>query len=217
MTRLDFDYTEAVLHFAVGNSPAAIQVMENAFKFSKEQQVFYRIDDLYRLAAAHSMMKEDETEYAYYLKKLTQYGDFAEDKEALFFTKFTRIHYLNSYKKSYREALLLLEKLQETEERPSEYSQSFLNLEKGKALYGIGQYNEAITLLEQVTIANYIHHPFDLSSLYEHDAYGALCHMELGNLAEAQRLIQIAVDNISLMPHTPYKDFIMEAYDLITT
>ena len=216
MTRLDFDYSEAVLYFAVGDSQAAIRVMESAFEFSKVQQVFYRIDHLYRLAAAHAMMKEDEVEYAYYLKKLTQYGDFAEDKDALFFTKFTRIHYLNSYKKSCKEALLLAEKLQETEETPA-VIEPFLHLEKGKALYGMGQYKEAITFLEQVTIADYIHHPFDLSPLYEHDAYEALCHRKLGNLVEAKRLIQIAFDNISPMPHTPYKDFIMEAYDLITT
>ncbi|HJF34072.1 MAG TPA: helix-turn-helix transcriptional regulator [Sporosarcina psychrophila] len=215
ITRLDFDYTEAVLHFAVGDSEAAIRVMASAFKFSKEQQVFYRIDHLYRLAAAHAMMKVDEIEYTYYVKKLAQYGDFAEDKEALFFTEFSEVHYLNSYKKSYKEALLLLEKLQEKKDTPDEYI-PFLNLEKGKSLYGIGQYKEAIAFLEKVTIADYIHHPFDLSSLYEHDAYEALCQLKIGNSSEASRLIQIAVDNISLMPHTPYKDFIMETYELIT-
>jgi len=215
MTRLDFDYTEAILHFAVGDSEAAIRVMESAFKFSKEQQVFYRIDHLYRLAAGHAMMKEDEVEYAYYLKKLVQYGDFAEDKEAFFFTKFTEVHYLNSYKKSYKKALLLLEKLQENGETPNEYI-PFLNLEKGKSLYGVCQYKEAITFLEKVTIADYIHHPFDLSSLYEHDAYEALCYMELGNPIEARRLAGLAMQNISMMPRTPYKDFILETYELLT-
>lgn len=216
MTRLDFDYTEVVLHFAVGDSQAAIRVMESAFKFSKEQQVFYRIDHLYRLAVGHAMMmKEDEIEYAYYLKKLVQYGKFAEDKEALFFAKFNEVRYLNSYKNSYKEALLLLDKLQEKEETPTEYI-PFINLERGTSLYGLGQYKEAIAFLEIVTIADYIHHPFDLSRLYAHDAYEALCHMELGNTSEARRLIQIAVDNISQMPHTPFKDFIMATHELIT-
>ncbi len=54
MTRIDFDYTEAILHYAVGDSKSAIRVMESAIEFSKEKQVFYRIDHLYRLAAAHA-------------------------------------------------------------------------------------------------------------------------------------------------------------------
>lgn len=216
MTRLDFDYTEAVLHFAVGDSEAGIRVMESAFNYSKEEQVFYRIEHLYRLAAAHAMMKQNDDEYTYYIKKLTQYGEFAEDQEALFFTIFARVHYLNSYKKDFQVALQLLEEFREKEETPSEYG-PFLNLEKGKSLYGVGQYEEAIPFLAQVTIAVYIHHPLDLSMFYERDAYHALCQQKLGNLVEARRLIQIAVDNISLMPHTPYKDFIMETYDLITT
>nr|WP_318618096.1 helix-turn-helix transcriptional regulator [Sporosarcina sp. YIM B06819] len=216
MTRLDFDYIEAVLYFAVGDSEAGIRVMESAFNYSKEEQVFYRIEHLYRLAAAHAMMKQNDDEYTYYLKKLTQYGEFAEDQRALFFTKFAEVHYLNSFQKDFQAALQLLEEFREKEETASEFG-PFLNLEKGKSLYGVGQYEEAIPFLSQVTIAVYIHHPLDLSIFYERDAYHALCQQKLGNHVEAKRLIQIAVDNISPMPHTPYKDFIMETYNLITT
>ena len=215
MTRLDFDYTEAVLYFAVGDSEAGIHVMESAFNYSKEEQVFYRIGDLYRLAAAHAMMKRNDDEYTYYLKKLTQYGEFSEDKNAIFFTLLAKVHYLNSFKKDFQAALQLLEEFREKEVTASEYG-PFLNLEKGKSLYGIGQYEEAVPFLSQVTIAVYIHHPIDLSIFYERDAYHALCQQKLGNLVEARRLIQIAVDNISLMPHTPYKDFIMATYESIT-
>ena len=70
--------------------------------------------------------------------------------------------------------------------------------------------------LEKVMIADYIHHPLDLSIFYEADAYIALCHIELGNKEEAIRYAEKALANISPMPHTPYKDFIMETYELIT-
>ncbi|MEK5036854.1 helix-turn-helix domain-containing protein [Sporosarcina sp. FSL K6-3457] len=216
MTRLDFDYTEAVLHYAVGDFVSAIQVMENAIEFSKEKQVFYRIDHLYRLAAAHAMMKQDDSDYAYYIKKLTQYGDFTDDRDALFFAKLSKAHYLNSFKKSFEEAQLLLNFLLEKGDYSKEYD-AFLYLEKGISLFGLEDFEHALVFLEKVTIADYIHHPFDLSSLYQKDAYQALCHVKLGNPVEALRLIDIAIKNISAMPHTPYKDFIMETYDLITT
>lgn len=192
MTRLDFDYTEAVLHYAVGDFVSAIQVMENAIEFSKEKQVFYRIDHLYRLAAAHAMMKQDDSDYAYYIKKLTQYGDFTDDRDALFFAKLSKAHYLNSFKKSFEEAQLLLNFLLEKGDYSKEYD-AFLYLEKGISLFGLEDFEHALVFLEKVTIADYIHHPFDLSSLYQKDAYQALCHVKLGNPVEALRLIDIAI------------------------
>src|SRR5690606_1229585 len=54
LTRLELDYYEAILYFAVGNSEEAIRVMENAITFSKEKRIFHRIDDLYRHAAAQA-------------------------------------------------------------------------------------------------------------------------------------------------------------------
>ncbi|MFJ7935007.1 helix-turn-helix domain-containing protein [Sporosarcina sp. NPDC096371] len=215
MTRLDFDYMEAILHYAVGDSESALQVMKSGIKFSKEKQVFYRIDHLYRLAAAHAMMKQDDDNYAYYIKKLTQYGDFADDKNALFFARFAEIHYLNSYKKSFKEANLLLNVILNKGDYSKEYG-PFLNLEQGKSLFGLSEFEPALDFLKRVTISDYIHHPFDLSIFYEKEAYEALCHQELGNHTEARRLIQIAVDNISRMPHSPYKDFIMKTYSLLT-
>lgn len=214
MTRLDFDYVEAVLHFAVGDSKSAIEVMKSGIEFSKEQQVFYRIAEIYRLAVAHAMMKKEYQEYAYYLKKLTQYGEFAEDKEVVFFIKFSEIHYLNSFKKSYTKALSLLDLYLENYEIAT-YYHPFLNLEKGKSLFGLKDFDKALELLEKVTIADHIHHPFDLSMFYEKDTYIALCYMNLGNQEKAFQHAKIAFDNISDMPHTPYKDFITETYEKI--
>lgn len=215
MTRLDFDYTEAVLHFAVGDSESAIRIMKSGIEFSKEKQVFYRIDYLYRLAVMHAMMNGDDVEYAYYIKKITQYGDFADDQDALFYAEFVEVHYLNSFKKSYKEAHLLLNSILEKDGYSKEY-ESFINQEQGISLFGLHDFEQALVFLEKVTIADYTHHPFDLSRLYEKDAYQALCHAELGNSVEATRLIDIAVENISTMPHTPYKDFIMATHELIT-
>lgn len=215
MTRLDLDYMEAVLLFAVGDSESAIRVMKSGIEFSRQERVFYRIDHLFRLATAHAIMEEDEDQYAYYLKKLTQYGDFTEDKEAIFFTKFAEVHYLNSFKKSYKEAQEQWDQFLDKGKYSNDYS-PFINLEKGKSFFGLNEFEHALVALEKVKIADYTHHPFDLSIFYEKDAYKALCYMELGNLIEARRLAGLAMQNISMMPRTPYKDFILETYELLT-
>jgi transcriptional regulator with XRE-family HTH domain len=214
MTRLDFDYHEAILHFAVGDSLSAIRVMESAIEFSKEKRVFYNIDRLFRLAAVHAVMTQEKDKMDYYFKKIIQYGEFADDKEAINFVNFTKIHYLNSYKKSFAEALLLLDQHLEKDDFSNAYA-PFLNVEKGKALYGVTKYSEALCFFEKVTIADNIHHPFELSIFYVREAYEALCHMELGNLDDSIRCAEIAVRNFSTMPDSPYKDFINETYKTI--
>ncbi len=62
---------------------------------------------------------------------------------------------------------------------------------------------------------NTLHHPFDLAILYEADAYIALSYQALGNQEKALEHAKIAYDNISPMPHSPYKDFINETYEKI--
>src|SRR5690606_18360425 len=50
LRKLDFDYYESILYSAVGDYENSTRIMEAAIEYSKEQQVFYRIDALYRLA-----------------------------------------------------------------------------------------------------------------------------------------------------------------------
>jgi transcriptional regulator with XRE-family HTH domain len=215
MTRIDLDYHEAILHYAVGDTESAKRVMESAIDFSKKQRVFYYIDSLYRLAAIHAMMTFDEEKTWFYSKKLELYGEFAEDEEAFFFPKFLKVHHLNSYKQAYGEALHCLEPYIKEYENAKDHS-PHLCLEKGKALHGLHRFEEALDSLEKVVIADYIHHPLDLSIFYEADAYIARCHLELGNKEEAIRYVEKALANILPMPHTPYKDFIEKTYELIT-
>lgn len=215
LIRLDFDYWESLLHFAVGNSEEAVRIMNEGIEFSKEQQIFYRIAHLYQLAIVNAMMNKDISAISYYERKILHYGVFAEDRDAIPFINFVKIHYLTSYEKQYGEALELIKKHHdEFGFDESHTSYSFME-EKGKALYGLGRYEEALTCFDQVKIPDYANHPFDLSILYEKDAYAALCHMALGNKQEAKRFIEIAVENITTMPRSPYKDFIMDIYNIM--
>lgn len=209
MTQVELDYNEAIYYFAVGNSDAATRVMESAIDFSKQHRIFYRINDLYRLAAAQALMTHDAEKKEHYLLKLKQYGEFAEHLMSIIFYDLFQVMSLISEKHDYIKALELVDQYF-TEPKMADIFEFWYLLEKGKALYGLERYHEAIYYLEKVKIPTYVHHPFDLSMFYIMDSYKALCHLELGNKAEALQKAQTAAENFKFLPSTPFKDFAFE-------
>ncbi|QED46513.1 helix-turn-helix domain-containing protein [Cytobacillus dafuensis] len=213
-TRLDLDYYEAILYFAVGDSESATQVMDSAIAFSKENRIFYLIDDLYRLAAAQAMMGKNKEKKIHYLLKLKQYGEFADDTNSILFYHFMMIESLISEKHEYTEAI---EKIDQCLTDPSmtETFKHYFNLEKGKALYRLARYKEALHCLEKIEIPPFIHHPFDLSHFFIMDTYKALCHLELEKVDEAFQFAEIAYNHFYQLPSTPFKDFAIETFEAI--
>lgn len=214
LTRLDFDYLIAVLYFAVGKPDEAIRVMENGIDYSRQERVFYRIDHLYRMASFNAMMRGDEESRIYYNRKLELYADLSDDDEPRFFNAFSQVHYLTTYKKSYQEALDCIHDFFK-EHQLSSYFSPYAFLERGKVQYGLGKFEDALSYLEKVEIPIFLHHPFDLSLFYAKDAYAGLCHLSLGQEKKALTSIKEAVKNISPMPESPYKEFILDTYTFI--
>lgn len=210
-TRLDLDYYEAILHFAVGDSESATKVMESAITFSKENRMFYRINDLYRLAAAHAMMVKEEEKKEYYSMKLKQYGDFADDRDSILFYNLMEIESLITIKEDYTQALEKLEKFS----MKSEVYKPFFFLSKGKALYGLGRIEESLICFEEVTIPSYAHHPYDLSLFFVMDSYKALCYLKLKDYENAIQSAEKAVNNFETLPQTLFKDFAMDTFEII--
>lgn len=214
LTRLDLDTHEVIFRFAVNDTVEATRVMERAIAFSRENFIFYQTGQLYRLASYRALVERNDEKLNYYERKLQQYGLFAEDDHELWFMEMTRVHQLNSYQQDFTSAL---QKLDEIQQPPSEkdYFLHFYLLERGKAFYGLGQFEEALKLLKQVVISEHLHHPFDLAIYYEKDAYAALCAVELGDLPEAKRMAAEAVRNMATMPDSPYKKFVFDTKETV--
>lgn len=214
MTRVDLDYTEAILHFAVGDYRAATDVMEKAIDFSKKHKIFYRTDDLYRLGAGQAMMRNDNENQELYLRKLKQYGEFADDLLSILIHDLIVIMSLNTEMHEYSKALEMIDQYLANPKVEDVVGSLYL-IEKGKSLYGLGEFKESILYFEKVETPSTTHHPFDLSLFYVRYAYKALCHRELGEMEEANQAAQLAVENFSSLPHTPFKEFAIETYSTI--
>lgn len=217
MTTIEYLYCESLLFSAIGNYEQAQIKMQAAINFSKEERVFYRIDDLYHLACFQGMINNNEEERTYYLRKVRQYGEFAENKYSAALADFFEAHFYNSYEHDYNKAIFHIERYIEIskEIRPdkdnSEDNNHYL-LEKGKALYGLGQFKEALPMLTKYEVPTYLHHPYDLSMACEGHSYRALCFAQLGDKDKALQEAKIGYDLIIQLPDTPYKKFIIQTY-----
>ena len=216
ITRLQLFYYEAILYFAVGDYHLGMAKTEEALAFIKETKIYYLVEELYRLAHFVDMLGERK---GFYLNKLKQYADFTESAYANWFCDYWPIHYYTSYTHDYGKAMAIIDEFNFTaygfNELEKHIAETSILSEKGMALYGLKQYGQALDTLEMLEVPSYLHHPFDLSLEYQLYAYRALCHFQLGNRKEAEREIKEAAELIAPMPPTPYKDFILAAYEKI--
>lgn len=214
LKKLDFDYYESICCSAVGDYKNSTRIMDSAIAYSKEQQIFYRISDLYRLAGFQAVLNDDIERKDYYIDKLRLFADFSDDEDIEAFADAVETHYLNSFAYEYKRANEMIDQNLKKHEEKTTFT---FTLEKGKALYGMGQFEESLEWLKKHKIWEFLHHPYDLSMHYEKDAYLALVYDKLDEHELAVKHAQIARDNIDPMPDLPYKNFIMDVYNQITS
>lgn len=214
LKKLDFDYYESILYSAIGDGENAIRIMQNAIDYSKEQQIFYRVDSLYRLAGFQAVLDQDIERKDYYCEKLRLFANFLDDEEMEAFSDAIEIHYLNTVAHEYEKANGIID---HNLAKHEEVTTFLFTLEKGKALYGMGEFEEALAWLKKHEIWEFLHHPYDLSLHYEKDAYLALVYEKLGDHQSAVEHAEIAKLNIEPMPDLPYKKFIMKVYNEINS
>lgn len=214
LKKLDFDFSEAILHMAIAEDEDALKIIEDAINYSKEHQIFYKIDALYRVTAFHAILNNDEERKNYYINKLRIFADFTEDSEIDMVLDLLEAHYLNSFKNDFEGAMQIIDK---NMEKYNDEETSQFYIEKGKALYGLGKLDEALPWLEKHRLREFMHHPYDLLMNYEKDAYLALIYEEQGRHELAVKHAEIAKNNADPMPGLHYKKFIMKVYDQINS
>ncbi|GKW46197.1 helix-turn-helix domain-containing protein [Planococcus sp. NCCP-2050] len=212
LKKLDFDFVEAILYFAIGNDEDAVRIINEAVEYSKEHQIFYKMNDLYRVMSFHAILKNNQEMKNYYVHKLRLFAEFSDDEKIDITLDLLEAHYLNSFVHEYEKAEAIVDKNLE-KYKEDEISQFFL--EKGKALYGQGRLEEALDWLKRHKIWEFLHHPYDLAMNYEKDAYIALIYEQQGQHELAVKHADIAKNNILPLLDLPYKKFILDVHQQI--
>ncbi len=180
--------------------------MQEAIKLSKETNVYYRMDDIYRIAANYPLVMKDEKEFLRLISKSREYAIFSENKIALMMFPLLYAVYHNELTKDYKKAIDFLDEYAAIPEKLDE----LYYLEYGKALYGLGNIDQALEKLRKCHLSGALVHPIDVGMVQSAGVYIALCLNEQGHKKEALEQINKTCDLLKSMPKSIYYQLAVE-------
>ncbi|MDA2381168.1 helix-turn-helix transcriptional regulator [Bacillus cereus] len=207
---------EAIILLAFGDYGKCEGVILDALAFSKKHQVYYKTDEFYRILSYQKIIVADKERYLYYIKKSEQFSIFTEDTLSAANIDILKAYYYNTVTNEYTIALEHLEQFREKlKDVPIFQDDGLYYLEKGKSLYGLKRYKEALETLKRANIPDYMSHPLDQSWLLTAGSYRALCHIELQDKPAALKEAKEAVQTIDGYPDSIFSSFIKETLQII--
>ncbi|KAA0767509.1 helix-turn-helix transcriptional regulator [Bacillus sp. TE8-1] len=216
ITHIQLYLKEAIILLAYGNYKKCEKVILDALAFSKKHQVYYKTDEFYRILSYQKVITADKEQYLYYIKKSEQFAIFTEDILSIAIIDILKAYYYNTITNEYTIALEHLEQFREKlKDEPIFQDDGLYYLEKGKSLYGLKRYKEALAILKHATIPDYMSHPLDQSWVLTAGSYRALCHIKLQDKTAALKEAKEAVQTIDGYPNSIFSSFIKETLQII--
>ncbi|PEA00547.1 transcriptional regulator [Bacillus cereus] len=216
ITHIQLYLKEAIILLAYGNYEKCEKVILDALAFSKKHQVYYKTDEFYRILSYQKVITADKEQYLYYIKKSEQFAIFTEDILSIAIIDILKAYYYNTITNEYTIALKHLEQFQEKlKDEPIFQDDGLYYLEKGKSLYSLKRYKEALAILKHATIPDYMSHPLDQSWVLTAGSYRALCYIELQDKKSALKEAKEAVQAIDSYPDSIFTSFIKETLQII--
>ncbi|KAA0761246.1 helix-turn-helix transcriptional regulator [Bacillus sp. SH5-2] len=207
---------EAIILLACGDYEKCEKIILEALAFSKKHQVYYKTDEFYRILSYQKIIMADKEQYLHYIKKSEQFAIFTENTLSIAIVDILKAYYYNTITNEYTIALEHLEQFREKlKNDPIFQDDGLYYLEKGKSLYGLKRYKEALETLKHATIPDYMNHPLDQSWLLTAGSYRALCYIELQDKKSALKEAKEAVQAIDSYPDSIFSSFIKETLQII--
>ncbi|MDA1632453.1 helix-turn-helix transcriptional regulator [Bacillus cereus] len=207
---------EAIILLAYGNYEKCEKIILEALAFSKKHQVYYKTDEFYRILSYQKVITADKEQYLYYIKKSEQFAIFTEDTLSIAMIDILKAYYYNTITNEYTIALKHLEQFREKlKGQPIFQDDGLYYLEKGKALYGLKRYEEALQALQRGIIPDYMNHPLDQAWLTTAGAYRALCYVKLNDKKRALKEATDATKKIQSYPDSIFSSFVKETLQII--
>lgn len=215
VVKLNLYYTFAITYAAMNSSEEMEKYLNLALRITEEKGIFYRLNDFYRFLFFIHCSKGDAEKSQHYLQKLYYMSKLTEDPFDEVFYDLLTLQYMNQIEQDFEK---VLHTKVEHDILMQEAMKPILFLLHGEYAYAhwkVGQYEEALTLLQPIYVHNRNQHPIDLAILYRAFAIRALCYKALGDNENAKRDILYAMDGVKDFPPSFDQQFIEQAHRTI--
>lgn len=216
LTIADIYYYSSMVNAALGNYSDALLYSEKWLSTSHSNNIYIKMDAFYRLIVILYLQQDDIQSASSILEKYNKYIDFTQNvyEEANYY--YLKFHYDNRIYNDPNAAEKKIRAFMSNSKKHNGFTLSTLfDQELAYSLWAQEKFKDALDLLVNLKIPEYVKHPLDLSACYEIFAIRALCHLELENFEEALEDIVFSNQQLKAMPTTTYKEFVKQAYSKI--
>ena len=196
----------AAFYSAIGDFDKALANLKDALDISNTTGVYYKADEIHRLTAALCFIKDDVENYQINIEKAEQFAKFSDNKSVIYYIFAVKVVYENS-RGNYKKALEYLGNMRNAKTN----LEHFYYREKAKALYYIGEYEEALDNIKLVDYPSYTNHRFDYLMLWSSKVYEGLIYSKMNDLGKALESIFIGIDNMRILGDSKPLSFALES------
>lgn len=195
------------IYYVQGDFIKAINICEKVISLSEETNVFYLIDDAYRIMAIIYLFEGDYEKFLINADKARKYVEVTNNKFGLIKT----LHNYAKYENIIGNPSKALEHLKLLESNIKEKN-FYYYLEHGKAQYLLGNYNDAIEDFNNIDYRVNINYLFDYVYILTSKVYKGLTYSKLGNCEKAIADINNAIKEIGEYTKSEYLGVARYAY-----
>lgn len=193
--------------FAKGEFQKAIEACEKCIILSNENNVYYYIDDAYRIQAITYLMKGEYEKFLENADKAKQYGEFTDNKLNL-----AKIHHnYAKFENMIDNPSGALKHLELLETNAGEKS-FYYYVEHGKANYLLKNYAEAVEDFSRIDYEVKIGHVIDCVYILTGKIYQGLAYGKLKEYDKAVDKIESFIKEIETYASLEYKGIVKYAY-----
>lgn len=199
---------QPAIYFAFGDYEKTIDICKRAISLSRDNNIYYRLDDAYRILAITYMLQGDFNNFQINAEEAKKYVEFTANKLNLVKIYHNYAKYEN-VKGNPSEAVRYLELLEDNAGEKTFY----YYLEHGKSQYLMCKYNEALEDLMKITNKEKSGYLMDCIYMSTSKIYKGLTYSKLGDFNKAVIEIDNGIKDIEAYTNIEYKGFVMYAYN----
>lgn len=187
-------YIRAILYAGLDKLEESIHVTKEALAISKQTNIYYKSDELYKNLAAMNGFLGNLEHFDEHMDKGRQFAIFTENHSVLASIEGIYGLYCNQLGNP-RKALEYLDKAYQI----SKGVTAFVHAEKAKSFYMLTEYQHALDMIKLVKYPTHIPFKYDYLHIWSSKVYEGLCLNKLNKAKEAIVVIKVGIEKLEVV------------------